>query len=99
MSNFFEPIKKGIAMSDLIREQIETNYKVFQQKLPSILESHRGKFALMRNSEIIEYFDTARDAFVAGQKMYEDKLFSIQEVVEKSIDLGFFSHALRECPV
>jgi hypothetical protein len=86
-------------MSDLIREQVETNYKAFQEKLPSIRESHRGKFALMKDGEIIEFFDTARDAYAAGQKIFEDRIFSIQEVIEKSIDLGFFSHALRECPV
>lgn len=82
-------------MADQLREQIEKNYKVFEGKLPNLLVSHRGKFALMKNGEIIEFFDTARDAYIAGQKLFEkDKLFSIQEVVEAPVDLGFFSYAL-----
>jgi len=84
-------------MSDLTRQQVENNYKAFMEKLPSILETHRGKFALMRNGEIIEFFDTARDAYIAGQKLFQqDKLFSIQEVIETPIDLGFFSHAVPQ---
>ncbi len=84
-------------MSDVVLEQVRANYKAFEQKLPSLLQSHRGKFALMRHGEIIEFFNTARDAFVAGQRLFpQDQLFSIQEVVETPIDLGFLSHALPQ---
>lgn len=49
----------------------------------------------MRDGQIVEFFDTARDAYIAGQKVFEDDLlFSIQEVIETPVDLGFFSHAL-----
>jgi len=84
-------------MSELNRQQVETNFKSFQEKLPGIADSHRGKFALMRDGEIIEYFDTVRDAFVAGQRIFkEDQVFSIQEVIDTPVDLGFFSHALPQ---
>src|SRR5207237_209180 len=64
-------------MSDLLHDQIENNFKAFEQKLPNLLPTHRGKFALMRDGEIIEFFDTARDAFIAGQKIYDkNKLIS-----------------------
>lgn len=82
-------------MCDPFRQEVERNYKVFEEKLPSLLASHRGKFALMRDGEIVEFFDTARDAYVTGLKLFEkDRLFSVQEVAETPIDLGFFSHAL-----
>jgi hypothetical protein len=77
------------------REQIEKNYKAFQERLPSIMAEQRGKFALMRNGEIVDFFDTARDAYIVGQKLYPDG-FSIQEVIETAVDLGYFSHALPE---
>ncbi len=84
-------------MTDPIRQQVSINYKAFEQKLPELLLAYRGKFALMRNGEIVEFFDTVRDAYVAGQKLFEkDKMFSVQEVVETPIDLGFFSHALPQ---
>ncbi len=78
------------------QEQVEKNYRAFAQKLPSLIAEHRGKFALMRDGEIVEFFDTARDAFVAGQKLFTDQLFSIQEIVEAPVDLGFFSHAMPQ---
>ena len=84
-------------MADPNREQVETNYQAFLAQLPSLVASYRGKFALMRNGQIVEFFDTARDAYVTGQKMFpDDRLFSIQEVVETPVDLGFFSHALPQ---
>ena len=82
-------------MTESIRQQVDANYKAFEQKLPGLLASHMGKFALMRNGEIIEFFDTARDAFVVGRKLYEeDYLFSVQEVIETPVDLGYFSYAM-----
>ena len=70
------------AMSDhLLREQIDKNYEAFSKRLPELLILHRGKFALMKDEQIVEFFDTARDAHAAGTKLYPDGLFSVQEVV------------------
>jgi len=81
-------------MTDRLREQVDRNYQAFQQQLPALVISHPGKFALMRDGQIVEFFDTARDAYVTGQRLFEqDKLFSVQEVTETPVDLGFFSHA------
>lgn len=81
-------------MSEL-QAQINQNYEAFVAQLPELVKLHRGKFALMRDGQIIEFFDTVRDAHVAGRKLFaEDHLFSVQEVTDVSADLGFFSHAL-----
>ena len=53
------------------------------------------ELALMHDGKIVEFFDTARDAFVAGQALFKpDHCFSIQEVIQGPIDLGFYSHAV-----
>jgi hypothetical protein len=78
------------------KDQVETNYKTFRQKLPDLLKTHAGKFALMRDGTVVEFFDTARDAYAAGQQLFKDNLFSIQEVIEIPVDLGFFSHAITQ---
>lgn len=84
-------------MEDKIQEQVKANYLAFEKKVPELLVSYRGKFALMRNGEIIDFFDTARDAYIAGQKLYsQDNLFSVQEVIETPVDLGFFSYAMPQ---
>ncbi len=44
----------------------------------------------------MEFFDTVDDAYRAGQKLFQNQPFSIQEVTDSSVDLGFFSHALPE---
>lgn len=75
-------------------EEVRQNYEVFVRQLPDLLKTHGGKFALMRHGSIIEFFDTARDAYFAGIKLYPDQVFSVQEVVEVPVDLGFFSHAV-----
>ena len=48
----------------------------------------------MHDGEIVEMFDTARDAYVSGNKLYPDQEFSIQEVANAPVNLGFLSHAL-----
>jgi hypothetical protein len=70
---------------------VEANYQAFEKILPALLPVYAGKFALMRDGQIVELFGTARDAHLAGQKLFEDKPFSIQQVTDVPIDLGFFS--------
>ncbi len=79
--------------------EVKRNYDAFVRQLPQLLAAHRGKYALMRNAQIVEFFDTAGDAFRAGQRLYKDHIFSIQEVTETPVDLGFFSYALRHGPL
>lgn len=74
--------------------EVKRNYDAFMQQLPQLLVMHRGKFALMRDGNVIEFFDTSADAYRAGQKLYPDQRFSIQQVIDSPVDLGFFSHAL-----
>ena len=75
--------------------EVDRNLDAFRSLLPDLLQSQAGKFALLRHREIAGFFDTLADALVAGQKLYSDQLFSIQEVTESSVDLGFFSHAVH----
>jgi hypothetical protein len=75
--------------------EVDRNLEAFREKLPELLRTHAGKFALLRNREVTGFYDSLVEALVAGQKFYSDQLFSIQEVTEASIDLGFFSHAVH----
>jgi hypothetical protein len=80
-----------------IQEEVKNNYEAFINMLPDLIESKRGKFALMRKQEIVDFFDTARDAYTAGQKLFtEDRLFSVQQIIDTPVDLGFFSYAMSE---
>jgi hypothetical protein len=81
-------------MTDALESELKANFATFLERLPNLLGTHRGKFALMRHREVVDFFDTARDAFLTGQRTYADGLFSVQEVTDAVADLGFYSHAL-----
>ncbi len=81
-------------MADMEKKiaEIKKNFITFQKLLPSIDPRHSGKFAVLRKEEIIDYFDSMRDAAKYAEALYEDGLYSIQEVNARVVDLGFFSH-------
>ncbi|MBI2431790.1 MAG: hypothetical protein HYV26_02845 [Candidatus Hydrogenedentes bacterium] len=80
--------------TDELDAEIRTNYEAFQELLPGLMASGRGKYCLMRHGEVLDIFDTAGDAYLAGKRLFEDRLFSIQEITDVPIDLGFFSRAI-----
>ncbi len=80
-------------MSELDIE-IERNLEVFKARLPSLLESQKGRYALMRHGEIVGFYDTIRDAQVTGGKFYDDGLFSVQKVTREAANLGYYSYAM-----
>ena len=75
--------------------EVDKNFSIFQEKIKegSIEHSLFGKFALMKGGEIIDCFNTWEDANKAGLIAYPDKLFSIQEVSDKIVNLGYYSYA------
>lgn len=79
-----------------IQDQIDQNYATFTALLPDLMKTSAGKWALLRNEQIEAIFDTARDAQLAGEKLFADGLFSVQEVRDRAVDLGWFSHAVPQ---
>ena len=79
---------------DLARQnhEVDHNYDVFVRQLGGLLATHRDEFALMRDGGMVDFFQTAGDANRAGFDRFADGVFSIQEVTDEPIDLGFWSH-------
>ena len=75
-------------------KEITQNYEVFLEKLPSLIDRHRGKYALMHSREIVGIYDTVRDAVQTGEIMYKDGMYSVQEVTDEAVDLGFQSRVM-----
>jgi hypothetical protein len=93
------PMVEAPKMADSTKDapsEVRTNYEAFLKKLPELLATHRGKIALMHAGEVVEIFDTVGDAYKAGMKSYGEGLFSIQEITDSAVDLGFFNHAVTE---
>jgi hypothetical protein len=76
------------------QQEVDRNLEFFKKELPELLETYRGKYALIRHREIIGFYDTVTDAQTTGARFFEDGLFSVQQVSDTPINLGFYSHAV-----
>jgi hypothetical protein len=79
---------------DASRQRLEVarNYDAFTRILGTLLRDHRDQLALMRDGEVVGFYDTPREALEAAAERFSDGIFSIQEVTDEPIDLGFWSH-------
>jgi len=77
------------------QEEVDRNFEEFQRKLPELLRSNLGQYAVMRDAAVVGFYDTLRDARTAASQLYPDERFSIQQVTDVVGDLGFFSHAMH----
>lgn len=74
--------------------EVDRNLSKFLELLPTLLPGHAGQYALMRHGEVLDFFDTALDAQIAGNQRFVDRVFSIQPVMEVAEELGCFSYAV-----
>ena len=75
--------------------EIDRNLERFLQLLPSLLAEHDGQYALLRHGAVVEYHTCALDAQIAGNRRFEDRMFSIQQVANVPAELGHYSYAVR----
>jgi hypothetical protein len=78
-------------VQDARKAEFEKNYNAFTALLPSLIPMQEGRFALMRNGAVVDFFDTPADALKAGRTQFGDGLFSVQTVSRKEADFGWFS--------
>jgi hypothetical protein len=83
----------GFTVMSEKQDHIDRNYEAFKRLLPDLLATHAGKTALLRNEELVDIFDSMADAERAGRRLYPDGLFSVQRITDRTVDLGYFSHA------
>lgn len=74
------------------KQEVDRNYDAFVRVLATLLPEHRDQFALMRDGKIVGFFVKPGEANRAGVERFPDGIFSIQEVTDEPIDLGFWSH-------
>lgn len=73
------------------QQQVDENYAAFQKLLPELLLTRAGKFAVMHNGAVIEFFDSLGDAARFGHLEYGGIDFSVQQVTSQSVDLEFYT--------
>ena len=73
-------------------KQIRKNYDAFSRM--TFERELEGKYALLRDKKLVEVLDTVADAYKLGNEKFPDRMFSIQEIGARPVDLGFMSHVL-----
>ena len=63
---------------------LDGNYNFFLTQLPSLLDEHRGEYALVGNEVDVEIYPSVVDALLAGEKKYEPGCFVVQEIVPQT---------------
>ncbi len=76
-----------------LKSEVDKNYDFFQRNLHGYLQKQAGKYALLKNKAVVEFYDSPGAAYRAGLANYPDEIFSIQEVTDQPVDLGFMSLA------
>jgi hypothetical protein len=80
-------------MLDKREAEIRRNYDFFKSVVAKLMPDHGGETALIHQQEIVGYFSTPGEAVAEGNRRYGALPFSVQRVINRPIDLGFFSHA------
>ena len=75
--------------------EIDSNLEQFVAMLPKLVAEHAGEYVLMRHRRVVDYYESAIDAQIAGNQRFEDHIFSIQHVKDVAEELGHFSYAVH----
>jgi hypothetical protein len=88
--------QKNVDGQAVSADHVASNYAAFRRVLPNIIDSHRGRYALMCDGNVEGFYQTYQDACLAGDKYLESKgkKYSVQEVTNRKVDLGFYSHVV-----
>ena len=63
--------------------ELQKELDFFQANRPKWLQEYKGKFALIKGTELIGTFDTAENAYVAGVERFGNVPFLIKQVLEE----------------
>lgn len=85
-------------MSISVNHEVRRNFDYFQSVLSEWLSNHEGRFALIREQRLIEFFDNPGEAALTGADRYDDGCYSIQRVTDRPVDLGFLSYGSGDRP-
>jgi Family of unknown function (DUF5678) len=80
-------------VSTELEVEIDRNLFAFLPHIPKLVQEHKGQYAILKNQEVVSIHDRLSEALEIAQSKFADGLFSIQQVTDKPVELGFFSYA------
>lgn len=77
-----------------LKAEIDHNYDYFQRSLSTLLETHSGQYALLRSANVVGFFPGPGAAYRSGLERFPDQIFSVQQVTDEPVEMGFLSVAV-----
>ena len=74
------------------QDEVDANNKAFQKLLPQYIIDFEGQYALMHNRKVELVLKDFHDTVLTGNKIFQDKPFSVEAITSKSINLGQYSY-------
>lgn len=74
-------------------DEIDRNLFAFLTKVPDLMDEYRGQFALLKEQRVVSIHAKLSQALAEGAQQFSDGLFSVQQITDRPIELGFFSYA------
>lgn len=65
------------------RPLFEIEFQTFESLLPSLLETHEGQWALIKETDLGGIFPKQSEAINAGYEMYGNAMFLTRQILEK----------------
>lgn len=81
-------------MAEPLKVEVDRNYDFFQRNLSRYLADQAGKYALLKSAAVIDFFEGPGEAYREGLRRFSDGLFSVQQVTNEPVELGFYSVAV-----
>lgn len=78
-----------------IEEEVDRNYEAFAACRDDLLRRYPCQWALLRHGEVQGVYPNEGVALKTGRLSYDDGIYSVQEITDRPVDLGFFSHAIH----
>ena len=75
-------------MTHEITSELGKNFHAYGKMRRTLERSHRGRFALLHDGELVEVLNDRWDAFVIGRERFGDGGFSIKKIGEPPASLG-----------
>ena len=76
-------------MSQTVNSQLERNQAAYDAVRRQMEEDHLGRVVLLHDGEVVEVYNDKDDAYKIGREKYGLGNFSLVNVGQQPIDLGF----------
>ena len=78
-------------MAQMTEGQLDRNQAAYEAMRVDMEDKHFGRVVLMHDGEIVEVYNDSGDAYKIGCEKYGLGNFSLVNVGERPINLGFFT--------